>query len=245
MILKASSILAVVLLNLLCVSGQFNIQVKLYTSENKENPILLDNSTQAYLFEPALKCFSNQVSRLEADCEYFMIIHGYKSNSEVDWVARMRNALFTRNANSVIMVVDWSAGADLSVLKYKEAAENIRFVYPYLNSILRTLIQNRYLNPDRVTNTLNLHCIGHSLGAHTCGLLGKLLKNSQTLALSRISGLDPAGPCFDSHSSTNRLDKSDANYVDIIHTSRTFGMTESIGHIDVSGLPDLDMSAFI
>lgn len=236
MSLKVSStMLVIVLLNLsstIAVSGQFNIQVKLYTSESKENPVLLNNSTQAYLFEPALKCFSNNRLQVEADCEYFMIIHGYKSNSEVDWVARMRQALFTRNENSAILVVDWSAGADLSVFKYKEAAENVRFVFPYLNSVLRTLIDNGYLRPDRMTNTLNMHCIGHSLGAHTCGLLGKLLKNSQSLALSRISGLDPAGPCFDSHSSTNRLDKADANYVDVIHTSRTFGMTETIGHID-------------
>jgi hypothetical protein len=77
-----------------------------------------------------------------------------------------------------------------------------------------------------------LHCIGHSLGAHTCGLFGKYLRDKQKITLTRISGLDPAGPCFEKSDETNRLDKSDAVYVDVIHTSRLFGILKSIGHID-------------
>ena len=39
------------------------------------------------------------------------------------------------------------------------------------------------------------HCVGHSLGSHTCGFAGKAM-TKLGLRLSRISALDPAGPLF-------------------------------------------------
>ena len=39
------------------------------------------------------------------------------------------------------------------------------------------------------------HCVGHSLGSHTCGFAGKSL-SKLGLRMSRISALDPAGPLF-------------------------------------------------
>lgn len=49
---------------------------------------------------------------------------------------------------------------------------------------------------------------------------------------ARISALDPAGPCFDGYPEQNRLHIDDAAYVDVIHTSRTFGYKKPIGHSD-------------
>lgn len=51
----------------------------------------------------------------------------------------------------------------------------------------------------------------------------------------RITGLDPAGPCFHDAPLDFRLDSTDADYVDVIHTSATtkntfgFGMRDPIG----------------
>ncbi|NXY45135.1 LIPR1 protein, partial [Ceuthmochares aereus] len=54
-----------------------------------------------------------------------------------------------------------------------------------------------------------------------------------------LSGLDPAQPYFQGTPIEVRLDKSDAEFVDIIHTDATptipylgFGMTQAIGHLD-------------
>ena len=53
-----------------------------------------------------------------------------------------------------------------------------------------------------------------------------------------ISGLDPAGPLFEGYSPKVRLDKSDANYVDVIHSNGDsliiggLGSWEPIGHVD-------------
>jgi hypothetical protein len=50
------------------------------------------------------------------------------------------------------------------------------------------------------------------------------------LKFQRISGLDPAGPCFKNYNKNNKLDKTDAEYVDVIHTSETFGIQDPIGY---------------
>jgi hypothetical protein len=56
--------------------------------------------------------------------------------------------------------------------------------------------------------------------------------------LSRISGLDPAGPFFSGKDIAVRLDKSDADFVDVIHSNTELalglglGMAEESGHID-------------
>jgi hypothetical protein len=79
---------------------------------------------------------------------------------------------------------------------------------------------------------LYVHCAGHSLGAHSCGFLGKHLIADNTdphsRELDRISGMDPAGPLFCNDvpypfknlhvKPTARLGPHDAKFVDNIHT---------------------------
>lgn len=76
--------------------------------------------------------------------------------------------------------------------------------------------------------------LGHSLGAHTCGQVSNAVNNQ----LARISGLDPAGPLFSGKKIAVRLDKSDAKFVDVIHSNTEIalglglGTAEESGHID-------------
>jgi hypothetical protein len=45
--------------------------------------------------------------------------------------------------------------------------------------------------------------------------------------------LDPAGPTFSIPNPNNRLDVTDAKFVDVIHTSAgKSGIAQSIGHVD-------------
>jgi pimeloyl-ACP methyl ester carboxylesterase len=59
-----------------------------------------------------------------------------------------------------------------------------------------------------------VHLIGHSLGAHTAGYAGEKLNGN----IGRITGLDPAEPYFQGMPSHLRLDYTDAQLVDVIHT---------------------------
>ncbi|MXQ82046.1 hypothetical protein E5288_WYG012500 [Bos mutus] len=61
-------------------------------------------------------------------------------------------------------------------------------------------------------NFLTIYSV--SLGAHISGFVGKIFHGR----VGRITGLDPAGPQFSGKPSTGRLDYTDADFVDVIHT---------------------------
>ena len=62
----------------------------------------------------------------------------------------------------------------------------------------------------------NFHVLGASLGAHAAASMGYHLEGK----LGRMTGLDPSGPIFHSAPSSDRLDKTDAQFVDVIHTGQ-------------------------
>lgn len=70
------------------------------------------------------------------------------------------------------------------------------------------MIDYHQLDPSKV------HLMGHSLGAHISSYFGKGVPG-----FSRITAFDPAQPGFEGCPKEVRLDKSDANFVDVIHTS--------------------------
>merc|ERR1712215_59182 len=85
----------------------------------------------------------------------------------------------------------------------------------------------------------NIHVVGHSLGAHVGGFLAKKVKTMGLGTLKRVTGLDPAEPFFDIAGPDERIDKSDADFVDIIHTNSgmlwngCLSIKKSIGHVDI------------
>jgi len=101
---------------------------------------------------------------------------------------------------------------------------------------------------DAQTNpSTNFHCIGHSLGAHVCGFFANRLQKAGRQKVKRISGLDPAGihwttervglmkvePMAQPLHPDSRLDASDADLVDVIHTDGNFaGTMEPLGDVD-------------
>ena len=90
------------------------------------------------------------------------------------------------------------------------------------------------MNGSQEGTRLCLFLPGHSLGAHTCGSASNAITNQ----MARISGLDPAGPFFESKDAAVRLDQSDAKFIDIIHSNAdlTFGvglgLAQPAGHVD-------------
>lgn len=78
-----------------------------------------------------------------------------------------------------------------------------------------------------------MHFIGHSLGAHILGNAARYYYNLTGQKFQRITGLDPARPCFAAPAVFPRLRPSDADFVDIIHTNPAeLGTEELLGHVD-------------
>ncbi|XP_075189403.1 pancreatic triacylglycerol lipase-like, partial [Anomaloglossus baeobatrachus] len=152
-----------------------------------------------------------------------LIVHGMADRAENNWVSDMCQAILA--AEDVNCVgVDWRSGSG-SVALYVQAANNARLVGAEIAYMLRRWQQELEYPPAKV------HIIGHSLGAHAAGEAGWRLPG-----IRRITGLDPARPWFENTPEDVRLDPSDADFVDVIHTDTNkftgVGIIKPIGHFD-------------
>lgn len=175
-----------------------------------------------------------------------ILIHGFMSNGdENSWCVEVKNSILEiSNQEFNVIIVDWSEGANVGKffdIYYPKAAQNTRIVGDLLGIFLAEFLKRHYFESfNQVSEYLSTqtHCIGHSLGAHTCGYFGKILQENYATQLFRITGLDPAGPYFRNTEPALKLDKTDAKYVDSIHTDAEtllelgFGMSNSDSHFD-------------
>ncbi|XP_030026714.2 uncharacterized protein LOC115444885 [Manduca sexta] len=191
----------------------------LYSTVNRgDQPLLAvsaSNMSAAWVW--AARAFdSNRPTRV--------IVHGFGSNCDNVWVYEMRSALMAVEECNVVCV-DWEGGA--SMPNYLRAAANTRLVGKQLAMLLQGLA--KYID----MRFEDVHLIGFSLGAHVAGFAGSELRN-----ISRITGLDPAGPLFEFQDPRARLDRSDAKFVDVIHSNGEtlifggLGAAQPLGHVD-------------
>ncbi|KAM9134287.1 pancreatic triacylglycerol lipase-like [Pangshura tecta] len=152
------------------------------------------------------------------------IIHGFLGQGDETWQSEMCRRMFgVEDVNCIC--VDWSGGSNC---EYTQASNNIRVVGAEVAYFIDVLKEQYGYSPSKV------HFIAHSLGAHAAGETGR-----RRSGLGRITGLDPAQPYFEDTPIEVRLDKTDAAFVDIIHTDSAptvpnlgFGMIQAIGHLD-------------
>ncbi|KOB75067.1 Uncharacterized protein OBRU01_08153 [Operophtera brumata] len=78
-----------------------------------------------------------------------------------------------------------------------------------------------------------LEIIGISHGGQGISFIAKSYRSITGRNVSRITGLDPSGPCFRRLGPEDRIDASDADLVDIIHTNiEGYGFTGAVGHVN-------------
>jgi len=179
-----------------------------------------------------------------------VLIHGFNSKKSA-WAASMSEKILSgdKRDNLGILTVDWRRGAGMKgwwdfdvVSAYNRAAANTR----YIGAVTQRFIRDLEKKQD---SKVRVHCIGHSLGAQACGFLGNEIEQETKEKMWRITGLDPAGPLFTTEpiSEDNplifkplthtpedqRLDSSDAELVDVIHTDGDqWGTMHTLGDVD-------------
>ncbi|XP_029934664.1 lipase member H [Myripristis murdjan] len=148
------------------------------------------------------------------------VIHGYRpTGAPPIWIDHIVHLLAEQEDMNVI-VVDWNRGA--ANLNYFTAVANTRQAAYNLTSFIMTM-------QEEGASLSSVHLIGVSLGAHLAGFVGANLKGR----IGRITGLDPAGPMFTGATPEDRLDPTDAMFVDVLHTDmNSFGLRGAHGHID-------------
>jgi Ca2+-binding RTX toxin-like protein len=256
------------------VNVNFNIWGKERIIESTPSTLGADSS--------ALR-FANPVGLLDieepygttADKNTYVIIHGFQNQggNQVDtggnpnnqftpetWMSERAKALREREPDANIILVDWEDGSKpalgvpllpdqvpiLNLSTYDRAASNTREVGDQLAQYLKA----RNLDPNKI------ELMGHSLGAHVSGFAGAKYKELTGNELNRITGLDPAGPNFETRNTgfrsvpgaepgtvisipevepvppSDRLDPGDAKRVVVIHTSRVLGNDFLLGELD-------------
>ncbi|XP_041358980.1 inactive pancreatic lipase-related protein 1-like [Gigantopelta aegis] len=191
-----------------------NTTFKLYTRTNPNHP--------SFLFTHSAE--SVHRSRFDSSKPVRIIIHGFLQSTRLPWVVEMVQKLLQAEPQNVI-AVEWGQGAGFP---YTQAAANTRLVGAEVANLVAHLCHVTGISRRQ------FHMIGHSLGAHVAGYAGNRLPG-----MGRISGLDPAQPNFEHEHPQVRLDPTDADVVDVIHTDDTryhevggFGMRSPVGHMD-------------
>ncbi|XP_052758896.1 lipase member H-like [Galleria mellonella] len=130
-----------------------------------------------------------------------------------------------RNLGYNIWLVDTSR---FTIMVYPRAARLIRTVGKHVGEMLYNLTQHNVgFNPKKI------EMLGISLGAQTMSYIAKTYKALSGTKIGRLTGLDPAGPCFRNLGPEQRLDKSDADFVDVVSTNIDgLGMPGPIGHVN-------------
>ncbi|KAJ8675497.1 hypothetical protein QAD02_011283 [Eretmocerus hayati] len=168
----------------------------------------------------------------------YVLIHGFLRTHETFWVQDIKDIL-RQEADANVFLVDWSSVFlthnststhlnYLNLLNYRYAVIASATVAEKITEFMKS-----YPASSNSMKWRHLHFIGHSLGAHIAGQAARKLDK-----VHRITGLDPAGPCFENVNTNLKLRNSDARFVDVIHTnceqgkSNNFGIFEKLGTVD-------------
>ncbi|XP_026291805.1 lipase member H-like isoform X2 [Frankliniella occidentalis] len=180
---------------------------------NRDNPngTLVSNNAQAL----SLAGFDGSRSTK-------IVIHGYETNITGEiftamvpvahyteaYVKKVYISALLHDSDCNVLGVDW--GRLCPAPNYVEARAHVSGVAKLVAELLDTLLS------DGLLRHKDVHIIGHSLGAHVAGTVGK---NVKTGILQRITG--------------DRLGRGDAVVVDVVHTCAGLaGLEDAIGDID-------------
>ncbi|XP_075985087.1 pancreatic triacylglycerol lipase-like [Anticarsia gemmatalis] len=149
-------------------------------------------------------------------------LHGFTDDPSKGSYKNINEAFLQKGAYN-ILALDASS---LIRWLYLRSSTMVRFIGDALGEVIAGLTKGGL-------NLSSVHLIGHSLGSHIAGFAGKTVYRLTGQRVGRISGLDPAGPCFSDVDAGLRLNKNDADFVDVIHTDAgVYGINELVGHVD-------------
>ncbi|XP_073980203.1 lipase member H-A-like [Rhodnius prolixus] len=147
-----------------------------------------------------------------------ILIHGFGESPAKSFAIPMLRKAYLQICDCNVIEVDWSKWA--AEPYYYEAARNTQRIGHTVGEFLLSL----------GTNLSTTELIGYSLGGHVAGKAGMITGSR----VSRIIALDPAYPLFGESPARYRLDATDANIVEVVHTSGgTLGFSRPIGLRDL------------
>ncbi|KAL3288192.1 hypothetical protein HHI36_002642 [Cryptolaemus montrouzieri] len=184
----------------------------LHTSEDKEYD---DNN-----IDPL-----NPIEIAQTNGMIYFLIHGWsQSRKNTPWYRPLTEILLEQNPRAHVVQVDWSEPA---APYYSLAAFNTESVGNHIANLIYKLIEEYEIPLEKIV------VIGHSLGGQIAGWIGKKFFELTNVKLPRIIALDPAAPLFRKRIAERRLNKHDAEVVQVVHSGgMKLGFAEPCGTID-------------
>lgn len=113
-----------------------------------------------------------------ASCNTKILIHGWQCKRTSDIFEVLPHA-YLKSGKTNVILVNWIKGS--STFYYPLAAQcRTRIVGQYVSKFLKNLLHEHHLGSTSV------FCVGHSLGAHICGFVGKYLKPEFELGMKLL-----------------------------------------------------------
>lgn len=188
-----------------------NVTFWLYTRNTAQNP------TQLNMFEPETIIEAPFV----LDRPLIVLIHGYTGHKDYAPNTSIRPAYLAHGEYNIISL-DYNPLALEPC--YYQAVRNLAVVANCTAQLLDFMIDRNMFTLD------DIHVVGFSLGGQTSGMIANYIRSGK---LRRITGLDPAKPLFVTAPNEFKLDQSDADFVQVIHTDVfARGILHPSGHAD-------------
>uniref|UniRef100_A0A1I8N4M5 Lipase domain-containing protein n=1 Tax=Musca domestica TaxID=7370 RepID=A0A1I8N4M5_MUSDO len=209
-----------------------NQACSIYLASGAINPRITPNVEEMY-FELRTPCKNISVpiaqpeqlvnlEEFDAEKKVVIFVSGWGSDGKEDsYIQDFANAFFCRGEHNVVYI---NTGNSVQTL-YTWSAFNTEEVGNILAESLKGLTESVPVE--------NIHLVGHSLGAQIVGKAGRQFKDLTGQSLPRITGLDPANPCFNEGEELSGISRGDATFVDIIHSNPgVLGKPKSLGDVD-------------
>ncbi|XP_063833645.1 pancreatic lipase-related protein 2-like isoform X1 [Ostrinia nubilalis] len=159
--------------------------------------------------------------RIDFQRKTMLLALGYLDSTSFPISAMLANEYEARGYN--VIIVD---NQRFATVHYYLASRLMRPVGKHVAEVLAQLTSFG-LDPS------NLELLGFSLGGQTISYIAKNFRTITGRNISKITALEPSGPCFRFLNSDDRLDASDADFVQVIHTNIDgYGMAIKMGHVD-------------
>ncbi|XP_076659578.1 pancreatic triacylglycerol lipase [Halictus rubicundus] len=165
---------------------------------------------------------SVQASNWNGNRATIVVAHGWKSAGTKPACTLVRDA-FLKVLDCNVIVVDWSTIA--KNVNYASVAKSVPAVADRVANFVN------FLRSKSGLKTSSLKMIGHSLGAHAMSLAAR--KVSKTSQVAEVIALDPAKPMFENNGPNDRVDRTHARNVQVVHTcAGLLGMNNAVGTSD-------------
>lgn len=162
----------------------------------------IDNAAEAIL----------SYETLNRDLKFIIFVSGFRSNITKKSVGKIRDA-FRDFPHSYLIILDHSAytsSDDGFIKSYERSVKHVYYIGKKLAQMLKQL-RDGGVSPQR------MHCIGHSLGGQILGYTGRIFIETTDEKISKITALDPAGPCFSNSLVEHQVRSGVAEYVEVYH----------------------------